>query len=267
MYQLEQVGEKEWRFVAPACVQSLMSGLNEALEIWEAGQERTAERMLRGIINRCPNHMDALHHLALIMENYGKNLEAYLMEKEAADMGLEALRGKFDFRSNKLEWGWLENRPFLRAYHGLALAHHKRGQIEQALRIYEDILSVNPNDNQGIRCLAVACYFKLEQPNNVIAVCEKYESDSLPEILYGKSLAEFQLGAKESAEANLKMAISELPLVAAELLKRRHMKPKEVFPGSITHGGADQAYEYWERFGSYWEQTPEAMKMLSELVA
>lgn len=186
MYQLEQVGEKEWRFVEPACVQSTMSELNEALEILEAGQERTAERMLRGIIDRCADHMDALHHLALIMENYGKNLEAYLIEKEAADIGLDALREKFDFRSNKLEWGWLENRPFLRAYHGLALTHHKRGQIGKALRIYEDILSVNPNDNQGIRCLAVACYFELAQPDNVIVVCDEYESDTLPQIFIRK---------------------------------------------------------------------------------
>lgn len=265
MYMLEQVGDKEWHFVEPSCVQSLTSELNEALDIWEAGQDRAAERMLRGIIDRCPEHIDALHHLALITEDHGMNLEAYLMEKEAVDIGLEALRGKFDFRNGKLEWSWLENRPFLRAYHGLAWANQKRGQIRKALHIYEDTLSVNPNDNQGIRCLAVACYFELEQPKSVIALCEKYEGDTLPETLYGKPLAQLQIGNKTSALTSLQKAVSELPLVAAELLKKRHVKPKQAFPGSITHGGTDQAYEYWQRFGNFWSKTPDAMKMLSEL--
>lgn len=267
MYQLAQVENGEWRFIEPACVEASMSDLNEALEIWEAGQKRSAEHLLRGIIDKCPEHIDALHHLALIMEDKGMNLEAYLMEKEATDVGLQALHGKFVFEKDKLEWGWLENRPFLRAYHGLALIYQRQGRSRKALRIYEDILAINPNDNQGVRCLAIECYFKLKQPKNVIALCEKYERDVLPDILYGKPLALIQIGSMKSAKTSLEKAVSDLPLIAAELLKKRHVEPKQSYPGSISHGGADQAYEYWHRSGDSWSKTPEAMKVLAELIA
>jgi len=266
MYRLQQVGDGEWRFIETQCVEASMSDLNKALEIWEAGQDQAAERLLRQIIDRCPEHIDALHHFALIMEDMGMNLEAYLMEKEATDIGLEALHGKFVFGKDKLEWGWLENRPFLRAYHGLALVYQRRGDVRKALRIYENILAMNPNDNQGVRCLAIECYFELERPKDAIALCEKFEGDVLPETLYGKPLALIQVGSMESAKKSLEKAISDLPLVAKELLKKRHAKPKQSFPGSISHGGADQAHEYWHRSGNYWSKTPEAMKMLLEVI-
>ena len=49
--------------------------------------------------------------------------------------------------------GWLENRPFLRCLHGLALVKYEEGAIEEALRLFQELLSLNPNDNQGVRAM------------------------------------------------------------------------------------------------------------------
>jgi hypothetical protein len=57
-------------------------------------------------------------------------------------------------------------------------------------------------------------------------------------------LALFQLGRDPEAITALKEAMRWRPRVAAELRKTRHRRPQSSIPGSITMGGADEAYEY-----------------------
>lgn len=54
-----------------------------------------------------------------------------------------------------LVWGRIYNRPFLRCLHGYGLCLWRLGDPEEALRVFERILSLNPNDNQGVR----SCWF------------------------------------------------------------------------------------------------------------
>jgi hypothetical protein len=50
-----------------------------------------------------------------------------------------------------LRWGHIYNRPFLRALHGYGLCLWRMGQLPHARQVFERILSLNPNDNQGVR--------------------------------------------------------------------------------------------------------------------
>lgn len=50
-----------------------------------------------------------------------------------------------------LRWGYLYNRPFLRALHGYGLCLWRLGNPDAALRIFERMFSLNPTDNQGVR--------------------------------------------------------------------------------------------------------------------
>jgi hypothetical protein len=50
-----------------------------------------------------------------------------------------------------LLWGHIYNRPFLRCLHGYGLCLWRLGQLPQAQLVFERILSLNPNDNQGVR--------------------------------------------------------------------------------------------------------------------
>jgi tetratricopeptide (TPR) repeat protein len=43
------------------------------------------------------------------------------------------------------------NRPCLHCLHGYALCLCRMGQLPQAQQVFERILSLNPNDNQGAR--------------------------------------------------------------------------------------------------------------------
>lgn len=83
-------------------------------------------------------------------------------------------------------------------------------------------------------------------------------------VVYGKALALFQLGKVKQAEKALDIAIKSYPLIAAELLKTRHTRPKSIFAHRVTLGGPDQAYVYGQDHGKYWKDTPGAIDFLRE---
>jgi hypothetical protein len=52
-----------------------------------------------------------------------------------------------------LPWGYIDNRPFLRCLHGFGLCLWRLERFEEAERVFERMLWLNPSDNQGVRFL------------------------------------------------------------------------------------------------------------------
>ena len=52
-----------------------------------------------------------------------------------------------------LLWGHVDNRPFLRCMHGYALCLWRLGRYDEAGRVFEKVLWLNPSDNPGVRFL------------------------------------------------------------------------------------------------------------------
>jgi len=258
-FQLRQVEEHEWEFVHARLSSEVHDELDRAIELMHAGQLRDAEKGFWRLIGRFPEFIDAYHHLAMVLSATGREQEALLIWQTAVDRGLKCFPEDFYFGRDLLPWGCLDNRPFLRAYHGLGLEHRDRGHVEEALVIFNRMLALNPSDNQGARALAVDCYFRLKQPQDVLSVCDRYPDDGMEDLVYGKVLALYQLQHKEEAANALQEAIEFLPLVAKELTKKQHRRPRSMMPGYVTHGGADQAYSYWQEQGQHWKNTAGAI--------
>ena len=52
-----------------------------------------------------------------------------------------------------LPWGRIDNRPFLRCMNGFGLCLWRLGRFEEAERVFDRMLWLNPTDNQGVRFL------------------------------------------------------------------------------------------------------------------
>jgi hypothetical protein len=52
-----------------------------------------------------------------------------------------------------LPWGCIDNRPFLRCMHGFGLCLWRLERFEEAGRVFDRMLWLNPSDNQGVRFL------------------------------------------------------------------------------------------------------------------
>ena len=260
------VGDLAWTFEYPRLEWEILESFHDAIGDWQMGNAVSAEETFRQLIDDYPEFIDVHHYLALLLSETGRDEEAFQIWQEVVALGLACLPVEFEMGRDTLPWLILENRPFLRAYHALGLEYLKRGKVEEALEIFDNMLAMNPGDNQGIRALVVDCNFRLNRPGDVLSVCGRYPDDAMEQLVYGRPLALYQLGRKAEAEEALSQAIEFLPLVAGELAKDRHTRPKDLYPGAVTHGGADQAYYYWADQGGQWENTPGAIELVRDLL-
>ncbi len=264
--KLVEIERNDWIFQDPTITYEINEELYRALDIWESGHAECAEKMLRAIVKACPNHIDALHHLSLIYSEQGRVLEAYVFCQAAVSIGLQAIPRKFKWDNARVTWGLLENRPFMRAYHNLGLWHFHSDRYDEAIEIFQRLLSVNPGDNQGVRYLLPICWFEKNELSAILDLCCQYPNDIGPEILYSRALALARLGRDKDARTVLENCVVELPLVGKELLKKRHPKPKFRIEGRINVGGPDEAYEYWRYYGKYWSASESAMNLLRQVM-
>jgi tetratricopeptide (TPR) repeat protein len=262
MLKLSRVAPHEWEFVFPDAYNDLMDEFHSGCESYEEGNLDQAEKVFKMVLAQMPDHLDAIHHLALVLSERDLYDQARDLWEQAVRIGRKAVTQDFEPGKDRLEWGWLENRPFLRCLHGLALARYKEGQIEEALRLFQELLSLNANDNQGVRAMTQEALFELGRLEDALKLAEQYPNDVMPETLYGRALALFKLGRKREATVALKEAVKYLPLVRKELLETKHHPPRRSRPDMVTRGGADEAYYYWEHWGQFWGKDPEALEWL-----
>lgn len=259
--KLEQYLDDEWVFQDSELPYKAIEAGDVAVDLWHSGQVNDAEHKFLGVIQQYPNHIDAIHHYSMFLEATGREIDAYLACRAAVSIGLQAIPSEFSWESSRLDWGSIANRPFLRAYHKLGLYCLRQDRFGESELIFSRLLSVSPNDNLGVRYMLPKVWFKLGKPEMVVSLCQKYD-DSAPEISYSLALALVIQKQEYKASKALKQAIKEMPLVRKELLKKRHTRPKGMREGYISHGGADQAYAYWEEYGECWSSSISAMELL-----
>lgn len=238
---------------------------DEALACWDDGDDAKAEELLRSLLLVAPEHIDALHHLALIFASQGLELEAYLAWREAVRVGLEGIPAEFSWHTGQMLWGHLSNRPFMRAYHALGLHLQAHQGASKAAEIFMRLVSVNPNDNLGARYLLMQTLLDAGDWTKAATLYRSYPDDIGPDIAYSGPVALVQLGEVENAKMGLERALSTNRRVAMELLKTRHVRPAPEHPGYMSVGGAEEAFDYWERNRMHWARDSKALKLLKEL--
>lgn len=259
---LVRVHDNEWAFQDPTLTNDIEEMFNDALEAYDGGAEYEAEELVRDVLAECPNHIDALHHLGVFLGEREEILDSYAYCQAAVSVGLQAIPSDFRWDGDRISWSELDNRPFLRAYHTLAVHRMDQGAWHDAIVILKRLLTVNPSDNQGARHMLPQCWFEVKDAAAVVDHCQRYRGDAMPEILYSHALALVLVRKKAEAQAVLRDCVKRLPLVAEELLSRVHPEPVREYPGAVTFGGADQAWDYWKAYGRYWRKSKTAKAML-----
>lgn len=261
---LEKVDEHEWKFDFSRDKWNSDEDLDRAIQKMDSDPQM-AKRIFVSLLSTYPYHFDAYHHMALILGHERKYEEAFELRKTGVEKGFSLFPKEFDLTRDKLEWLWLENRPFLRLLHGLAIDYRfVQKDRKKEVEIYEQLLKFDPEDHQGCRLSATGCYFKLGMLDKILELGKAYKDDASPEIIYGQVLAYLMLGKHREAETYLKEALEYSPNVAKQILDKNHTKPKTEhgMEGYISMGGEDEAYLYWMEFGEYWDKTSNAIEFV-----
>lgn len=115
----------------------------------DAGDPDGARRILMDLCQADLRCLDAHAHLG--------NLDFDSSPKDAIrhyEVGLRigelSLGPDFD---GLLPWGYINNRPFLRCLNGFGLCLWRLNRFAEAERVFDRMLWLNPNDNQGVRFL------------------------------------------------------------------------------------------------------------------
>jgi hypothetical protein len=119
----------------------------EASERAAAGDYIGARELLMEALGTDLRCLDGHAHLGNLEFDYSPKL-AIVHYEIGMRIGELSLPPGFD---GLLRWGHVYNRPFLRCLRGYGLCLWRMEQFPQALQVFERILSLNPNDNQGVR--------------------------------------------------------------------------------------------------------------------
>ena len=61
-----EVGSQRWEFVYPQIYDQLMDEFYSGCEFFEEGNLLKAESIFKSVLTEMPDHIDAIHHLAMV---------------------------------------------------------------------------------------------------------------------------------------------------------------------------------------------------------
>lgn len=178
----------------------------------------------------------------LAEEAAGSLHEARVFYEEGVKAG-EKVLGQDAFEDHAGHfWLVFETRPYMRARAGLAGCLWDLDKHVEAIDHLQDMLRLNPNDNQGIRYILLTYLLEDGTQSAVDELLTAYD-DGSANWLYSQALHTFRgQGASSAARKHLQAALKSNSHVPAYLLLDKTL-PKEL-PDTISFGDEDEAAVY-----------------------
>jgi tetratricopeptide (TPR) repeat protein len=232
---------------------------DELLERRDGGEltETAYKSALADLIAEHPGFIDGHAHLGFALREEGKTKRALAACLAGMGVGEDALPAGYD---GTLEWCWLENRPFLRAAHGVVLCRMALRQRSEATALMERMLRWNPGDNQGIRYLIGSEALRLGE----IAKARRWleaAASAYPPCRYDLALLQFRERDHAGAATTLRLGFLENLYVAEALLGMAEPMPLIIWHGS-NFAEPEIAADYVRRHRDLWDRTPQAIAFL-----
>lgn len=182
---------------------------------------RRAVQLARKALAICPDCADAY----VILAEHTNPRAAIALYEQGVLAGERSL-GADGFQENAGHfWGVSTTRPYMRARAGLAHALRQAGRTEEAIEHFQELLRLNPNDNQGNRDSLLSVLLESGRDTETATRLKQYK-DGTAIWAYGRALLAFRLsGRSVSANAELRTALRANPF-AAEFLTNDEVLPQ-----------------------------------------
>ncbi len=192
-----------------------------AYDAMEADDPNTAVSLAMRAVELDHRCVDALVMLA----RAGSDSPDELIEniEKAVWMGERALGEEFFEENRGHVWGILETRPYMRARQELAELLRDANRIDDATAHYEAMLDLNPDDNQGIRDMLLACYLMQGNLDGARRVFDENEDDGSATFQWSRVLERHLAGDEAKAVTLLAEARKDNTFVEPYITGRKGM--------------------------------------------
>lgn len=232
--------------------------LDRAQEVMYRAFDASAAEQVRLARQALEISRDCADAYVLLAEHASTSDEAQELYEQGVAAGERTLGPKAFVEHAGHFWGVLETRPYMRARQGLAQCLWEAGRREGAVEHYQEMLRLNPNDNQGVRYALATLLLDIDRDEDLRLLLTQYEDEASAEWAYTKSLVAFRSGGGTSqADALLVQAVKVNKHVPAYLLGHKQL-PRDL-PPYITMGGDDEAVSYAVGNRRAWLNTPGAI--------
>jgi tetratricopeptide (TPR) repeat protein len=207
---------------------------------WQETSRRKCIELARKALALYPDAADGYNILA---ENEADSLEQVVAYYRKGMLAGERDLGPAFMADNRgYFWGLIETRPFMRAKHGYAEGCLHTGNVLEAIKQCEELLELNPSDNQGVRELLMVAYLRKKRYAEAQQLLERYEEHTAA-ANYNKLLIEYGLnGVTDKLSQLYREARHSNPHVPPYLLGKKRL-PQEP-PEYIRLGDESEAIEY-----------------------
>jgi|GEM_PF-399962 Plasmid pRiA4b ORF-3-like protein./ST7 protein. len=238
------------------------SPLEKAQELiydaWEMQNKRDMVKLARQALEISPDCADA--YVILAEGTVWSIEEAMKLYQAGIEAGERALGAKMFAENVGHFWGILEARPYMRARAGLAQCLWDLGKHEEAIEHYQDMLRLNPGDNQGIRYLLAASLLEMGDIEALEQLLGQYDEPTAAWVYTGALVTFLQQGNSPESQQRLIEALKYNPYVAPYLLGEKRL-PKRL-PDYMGFGDKNEAIIYAAEFGSGWLKAEGAISWL-----
>lgn len=226
-------------------------------EAWQSSAAK-GKKLAAQALELWPDCIPAYEYLAAQTKSNAQRLE--YMEKAVA-IGQRLFGGDFLEKHRGHFWGVTETRPYMRCLEELANAKARAGHWSEAIVIWEDMLSLNPGDNQGIRYHLLPALLHQRDLAAYHRYREQYE-EGYALMMFDEALAHFiENGDCPEARQALRIAIASNAYVIPVILAPA---PPSTLPESFGLGSPEEALIYAGHGWQLWRGVPGAMAWLQQ---
>jgi tetratricopeptide (TPR) repeat protein len=221
-------------------------------EAWDVTSPRERIRLAETALEVSPDCADAY---TLLAEEKARSVEeALALLEKGVRAGERALRPEAFEEDVGHFWGLLETRPYMRARAGLADCLWLLGKREEAVAHAEDLLRLNPSDNQGIRYALLQWVVETGDDDAVKRLLGRYQGEWSSSWLYTRALWVFRKeGESPGAQEALAEALEQNSHVPPYLVGERRVPSR--LPDYVGLGDESEAKAYAREAGELWRRT------------
>ena len=229
-----------------------------AFDAMEAESEAEARKLAKRALKLDPDCVDAL----VVMTDLDARSTRETIEglQRAVAAGERSLGAKFIRENTGHFWMLIETRPYMRAMAQLAGVLFAEGLNLDAIRIYEKMLELNPNDNQGVRDPLLGVYLAVNDLDGAGRLLKKYKDDAMANFAWGHVLERYLSGDLTGAAAALKKARKANRFVELYMTGQKPI-PKGM-PEMYSPGSEEEAMLCMDGAGRAWAKHKEAVSWL-----